>query len=261
MCSIFVSYRRTDSSGHAGRLYDRLAKRFGSVSVFMDTETVRPGSDWPETIQSVLKTCNVVIVIIGRNWVSALRLRNTRKKIDPVHFEVAEALKTPGIVVIPVLVMGASMPSEADLPEDLSALTRQQALHLHDDQFSYSCKVLFQEIEPALSTIKGVRPTTRSRHIGTPNIVVADLKDLLALGWSVRKIIDELLALEYAMSPELTLEFSGTSDQWIPILEAHPETWRVLLNEERRIIANWHFVALGSADFKLAQTGRLLESQ
>jgi hypothetical protein len=153
------------------------------------------------------------------------------------------------------------MPSEADLPKDLSALARQQALHLHDDQFSSICEVLFREIERALSEMKGVRPVTRAGRIGTPNVVVADLRDLLALGWTVRKIINELLELEYAMSPELTLDFSGTSDQWIPILDAHPETWRVLLNEERRIIANWHFVALGSKDFKRARNGRLLERE
>jgi hypothetical protein len=37
---IFISYRRSDASDFAGRLYDRPVQRFGEARVFMDVASI-----------------------------------------------------------------------------------------------------------------------------------------------------------------------------------------------------------------------------
>jgi hypothetical protein len=68
---IFVGYRRQDSSHLAGRLYDRLADRFGEDHVFMDVDTIDLGVDFAEQITSAVTACKVLLAVIGPGWLSA----------------------------------------------------------------------------------------------------------------------------------------------------------------------------------------------
>jgi TIR domain len=120
MPSIFVSYRRSDAPGHAGRLYDRLVDRFGEGSVFKDLDSMEPGADFVEVIEDTVARCDALLAVIGRDWLE-VNQGGGRRLDDPqdwVRLEIADALKRK-IRVVPVLVAGASMPSAADLPEDL----------------------------------------------------------------------------------------------------------------------------------------------
>src|SRR4051812_25088131 len=129
---IFISYRRTDAAGHAGRLYDRLVDRFGQTSVFKDLDSMEPGADFVEVIQETIARCDALIAVIGRDWIAGEpgggRLKDPQ---DWVRIEIASALKR-GIRVIPVLVERAAMPSGEDLPEDLQAFARRHAVELTD---------------------------------------------------------------------------------------------------------------------------------
>ncbi len=58
MPKIFISYRRDDSSGHTGRIFDRLEGRFGQGQVFMDVDTIRPGPDFVEMVQQAVGSCD-----------------------------------------------------------------------------------------------------------------------------------------------------------------------------------------------------------
>ncbi len=71
MPKIFISYRRDDSSGHTGRIFDRLEGRFGSGQVFMDVDTIRPGLDFVEVVQQAVGSCDALIAVIGREWLGA----------------------------------------------------------------------------------------------------------------------------------------------------------------------------------------------
>src|SRR5215470_14195329 len=95
---IFVSYRRQESSHLAGRLYDRLAGRFGEDQVFIDVDTIEPGVDFAEEIFRAVTACQVLLVIIG-------------------------------------LMEGAVMPARQDLPESLAGLARRNALPIRHDSF------------------------------------------------------------------------------------------------------------------------------
>jgi hypothetical protein len=68
---IFISYRRDDSAGYAGRLFDRLSDRFGRDQIFMDIDTIEPGLDFVEVIEQAVGSCDVLIALLGRHWLSA----------------------------------------------------------------------------------------------------------------------------------------------------------------------------------------------
>ena len=65
MTKFFISYRREDSSGYAGRLFDRLQAQLGNNQVFMDIDTIKPGMDFVEAINQAVGKCNVLIAVIG----------------------------------------------------------------------------------------------------------------------------------------------------------------------------------------------------
>ncbi len=164
--NIFISYRRGDSAGYAGRLLDRLSARFGSERVFMDVEDLSPGEDFARTIQDRIAQCDVVVVVIGPQWLTILRSRPC-DETDYVCLETEAALKA-GSTVIPALVGGASMPREADLPRGLAELCRREALDIRDVSFDADVRKLIVAAEAvagvtALEQVKGLTGTWTAR--------------------------------------------------------------------------------------------------
>jgi hypothetical protein len=146
---IFICYRREDSSGHAGRLYDRLEAHFGDDDVFMDIEAIEPGADYLEVIDRTVASVDVLIVLIGKRWLGTADPAGSRRLDDPedvVRLEVAAAL-TRNIRVFPVLVQGATMPHPSDLPPDLAGLTRRNAIEISDARWDFDAERLIHAIE------------------------------------------------------------------------------------------------------------------
>ncbi|MFN8411531.1 MAG: toll/interleukin-1 receptor domain-containing protein [Anaerolineales bacterium] len=134
---LFISYRRSDTRGIAGRLSDTLSAYFGDERVFRDIESIEGGADFGNVIEQNLQNADAVIVLIGQNWISAKNESGQRRLEDPqdwVAEEIAIAiqLKKP---IFPVLVDGASMPRTEELPEKLKSLTRYNAISLSDDRW------------------------------------------------------------------------------------------------------------------------------
>jgi len=137
MPRIFISYRRDDSSSQAGRLYDRLEGHFGQGQVFMDVDAIQPGRHFVEVVQEAVSACDALIAVIGSDWLQISDASGARRLDDPsdmVRLEVATALER-GIPVIPVLVRGAQMPREGDLPVGLTDLAYRNALEVSDARF------------------------------------------------------------------------------------------------------------------------------
>jgi hypothetical protein len=130
MSSIFISYRRQDTATEAARIYARLVKPFGRDGVFKDLDSTSPGANFADVIRRTIAMCDVLLVVIGPRWLQkhdgASRLHDSR---DWVRIEILSALER-NILVIPILVDDATMPCEADLPEELSPLASYQALSL-----------------------------------------------------------------------------------------------------------------------------------
>src|ERR1700722_18928452 len=119
MPGVFISYRRDDSSGYAGRLYDALVAHFGRDLVFIDIDSIRAGENFADVIDKRIAACSIVAVLIGKSWLKSFDDQGNRRLDDPhdfVRLEVASALGQK-IPVIPVLVGGAKMPRPDDLPE------------------------------------------------------------------------------------------------------------------------------------------------
>jgi TIR domain len=155
MARIFISYRRDDSGGWAGRLYDRLSQHFGQENVFMDI-TIEPGLDFVEVIEQAVGSCDALIAVIGKQWLAITDdggLRRLDHPEDFVRLEIAAALAR-NIRVIPALVEGARMPLPTDLPDGLQLLARRNAHDISDRRFHYDVDQLIGVLDRVLGTVK-----------------------------------------------------------------------------------------------------------
>jgi hypothetical protein len=146
--AIFLSYRRADTGGYAGRLADSLEKHFGRSSVFQDVEAIVPGSNFMQAIDAAIARCEVLVVIIGDSWLAEAGANGRPRLEDPhdfVRLEVAAGLRS-GVHVMPVLVEGTTMPAENALPRDLQPLARLQAIELSDTRWDYDVERLAKVI-------------------------------------------------------------------------------------------------------------------
>jgi serine/threonine protein kinase len=132
---IFFCYRREDSADVTGRIYDWLLNQFGQTSLFKDVDSIPYGVDFRMEIDKAISTSTVVLVIIGRKWLTTAgkqRKRDLDSSSDYVRIELASALKRQ-IPVIPVLVAGASMPSADALPDDIRDFSYRNAVRIKPD--------------------------------------------------------------------------------------------------------------------------------
>lgn len=140
MPSIFISYRREDTSGEAGRLAEDLESHFGRSSIFMDIDSISPGVNFEERIDGALTACEVALVLIGDRWLHVKHPDGQRRLDDDgdyVRHEIAAALGRPDVTVVPVLVEGAKMPTPAELPADISGLAKINAFELSNKRWAY----------------------------------------------------------------------------------------------------------------------------
>jgi TIR domain len=148
---IFINYRRDDSRADSGRLYDRLNARYPN-RVFRDVGSLEPGVEWHEAIERVLGSSDACVVVIGKEWLDIAGPTGTRRLDDPrdtVRQEIVTALKR-GMRVFPVLVGGAKMPPEEELPEDLHSLARRNALEITEQDWDQGFEKLADAIDRTL---------------------------------------------------------------------------------------------------------------
>jgi hypothetical protein len=160
---IFVSYRRDDTSGHAGRLADRLVEHFGRDRIFMDIDTIEPGEDFVTVIENAVGSCDILIAVIGRNWISANGSGRFDNPNNFVRLEISTALRRD-IRVVPVLVQRASMPKPQDLPEDLVKLTRRNAVELSDLRWQSDVDQLIRVMERVLAKRAKAKQLAGANH-------------------------------------------------------------------------------------------------
>lgn len=134
--NLFISYRRADASGSAGRLFDWLIRQFGRPNVFLDTDKILLGADFTRVLAERLDQTDVLLAVIGPQWLDVENEDGRRldQPEDSVRIEIATALAR-GTRVIPVLVGGASMPNADRLPDPLKGLAQRNAAIVRDDTF------------------------------------------------------------------------------------------------------------------------------
>ncbi len=146
MRAIFISYRRDDAEGEAGRLFSDLSKHFGEDRVFMDVVAIEPGRDFRKVIDQNVASCGVLLAMIGPHWVDARTERRLNDPADFVRLETASALRRD-IPVVPVLVHEAKMPVSDQLPEDLKELCYRNAVELTHARWESDVQVLIKALE------------------------------------------------------------------------------------------------------------------
>jgi hypothetical protein len=184
MPTVFISYRRSESSSEAGRLFDYLEQELGPENVFKDVDSISGGADFREAINDFLARAELVLVLIGRDWANIQDETGARRLDSPkdfVRMEVSAALAA-GSRVIPLLLNDADMPSSSELPEELQALTYRNALKLRPDpDFRVDVRRLMAEMTgQRRATPGGVWRTAwlRISAIAVAAVVVSQLLDV-----------------------------------------------------------------------------------
>lgn len=175
---VFVSYRRDDSAGFAGRLTDALEQRLGVGSVFRDVDDIRPGADFEAAIDHGLQRVGAVLVVIGPGWLAASRdgERRLDRADDYVRREIECALAS-GKPVVPVLVGGAAMPAAHALPPSLRGLAKRHALSLDDASWTAD----LARLHAVLAQWLGGPAPSRRRWAGA--LAAAALGGLVLAAW------------------------------------------------------------------------------
>jgi hypothetical protein len=182
MAGVFISYRREDTSGEASHLAADLGDALGNRQVFIDVDTIGPGVDYVKRIDGALTECEVVLVLIGDRWLSVTDSDGKRRldsEGDFVVLEVEKALQRPDVTVVPVLVEGTTMPTEAQLPPRIRGLASRNALELASRRWRY-------DLEQILALVKrGPRAKLRRiptwARVGVPLTLVAAIATAVAV--------------------------------------------------------------------------------
>ena len=164
MASIFISYRRIDSAGHAGRIHDRLGDWFPDDELFRDVRSIDCGSNFPEELEIAIQEAKAVIVVIGPEWLQSLNQRASEPGVDFVRREISIALgrrKNRDAEIFPILVGSAEMPSlndlVGDLVDDIGELLEIQALKFPSDDHLWNFQ--FDRLRGCVSQTSGVPPS------------------------------------------------------------------------------------------------------
>jgi glycerophosphoryl diester phosphodiesterase len=218
---VFISYRRQDTAWPARQLYDVLVAELGADRVFKDVDNIEPGDDFVERIQSAVGSCEVLLALIGPQWLTVTDANGLRRLDDPqdfVRIEVETALTRDDVRVIPILVDNAKMPSPQELPSGLARLTRRQAVEINPVNFD--TRRLLRVLNDTLRDARGdaAEPTAARRRTGLLVSVASSIVLLLAVGvavWYFQRSMtaDPQSSRSTSSPPSITTAPSGSPSQ------------------------------------------------
>jgi SIR2-like domain/TIR domain len=144
----FINHRRAEAAGHAKALFLELAPRFGRENVFLDSESLQPGTRWLNELRSEGSSCGVLLALIGPSWEESLKARERSPEEDQVRSEIETALRRgSGVDVIPVLLDDAALPSGRRIPASLEPLLRRQTAQLRLGRWEADVEALVSALE------------------------------------------------------------------------------------------------------------------
>ncbi len=170
----FISYRRDDSAGSAGRLFDKLVRKFGHANVFKDVDSIPLGSNFREVITEKIRESDIVFAVIGRAYLSVPGEKQQARIFDPddfVNIEIATAFEE-GKIVIPVLVDKAQMPQSSQLPKNIDRLAFQNGISLRHENWDRDVQKLIDELEQVKIPSRIASSNTDTQK-GVPHVLSA----------------------------------------------------------------------------------------
>ena len=168
--TIFCNYRRNDDPGSAGRLFDWLRRVFAWWQLFFDVDSIAPGLDFVQVLQEQVSQCDVMLVIIGKDWINARDEAGARRLDNPgdfVRIEIESAL-AQNKRVIPVLVGEGRMPRSDELPDAIKPLARRNAVRLTHERFCADVQGLIKALRQALREAEATRRARVARRTARP---------------------------------------------------------------------------------------------
>lgn len=185
---IFINYRRVDSSDIAQSIYDRLKKEWEADIIYRDVDSLPLGTDLKE-IEAQIINSDMLLVVIGPTWLDCEK--DGEKRLfalkDWVRNEIEIGLEIE-INVIPVLVSGAKMPNDKELPETIRRLVNQNRAELSNLKFEDDMGRLIKKTreipssipsrltrEKVLDIIKSARDQGKTPDLRKRNLVNIDL--------------------------------------------------------------------------------------
>jgi TIR domain len=168
---IFLNYRRQQSEWPTLRLRDRLVEVFGSGRIFTDVDSIEPGQDFTKALEAAVGSCRVLLAVIGQDWVNASDDTGRRRLENPgdwVRIEIESALRRPKVLVIPVLIDGATMPRVEQLPGELAQLSLRQAVEITASGFVSQVETLIVTLQKILEHPSVQAPSPRVPARPTP---------------------------------------------------------------------------------------------
>ncbi len=247
--NIFISYRVQDTAGETGRLVDSLKQSFEEDQIFMDIDKLEPGVDFTKVISKSLESCDVMLAIIGPNWagsknaagVSRINLPN-----DWVRLELSTALKRD-IRVVPVLVDGATLPDEEELPEDLHSLLRRQTHEISNKRWRYDTEQLVAFLQQSIGIqTKKIATVQQPRTSGMQVWVKALIGGLAFLGLIliVALVMDQGSKKE-EVKPEPTNVYTEPNKDPVKLVDPEPAPVVEEPEQPARVDGNWYEASSG----------------
>lgn len=241
MAGIFISYRRDDSRGWAGRLAADLKGGMRRAKIFMDIDDIPPGADWDDYIGQSVRRCDVLLALIGPHWLDAVDAQGRRRIDDPddvVRREIVVALQHK-LLVIPVLVGDARLPAAEALPAPLRPLLRRQAYALADTRWRADCCELVRALRlavghrrrwhwptpfSALTRAVIAAGTAIVARLRVTALAGAALAGLIGLGVAVHEAFDATTTHSVSRSPATSVRSLPDSPSY-PVRPAAPLTY------------------------------------
>ena len=258
---IFINYRRADSGGWARSLHDNVDERLGRGRAFRDV-ALEAGVDYHEHVESLLDRCDVLLAVIGKRWMTITDDEGNRRLDDPddlVRREIARALQRPDVQVIPVLVDGAHMPSERQLPPDLKPLCRRQAYELTDSRWEYDVESLSRRLSDLLDE-KPPRAWSKAR----PGRIASSAA-LLVLGafllLALKPLLDGSAPVKAAELRNATLDRDISFGQYLDRKHMSRESYTAPLLARQGALVTFDFRIEGYKDKRLPLRWQLFDAQ
>jgi hypothetical protein len=188
---IFLCYRRSDTGGVAGRLYDRLLTEYTDEEVFRDIDDIPGGANFVAASEKALAGAKVFIALVGKDWLDVKGRSGERrlaKPSDRVRVEVEMALRLE-VPILPVLVDGAEMPGSDDLPDSMASFAFYNARHLDAHSFDHHSQRILQEVNRIVGRPVqevGTKPPPDTESEPTPPAAGAPLNQLLLGMWQLQ---------------------------------------------------------------------------
>ena len=241
---IYISYRREETAGSAGWLYERLADHFGEGRVVKDvTDVIHPSQDPIEVVTATVRSCKVLLALIGDRWLTITDATGRRSLDDPgdvVRLEIETALALDNVFVVPILLERAPMPRADQLPAGLVKLAIRQALQFSLSRFEGDVGHLLMVLDRIVGAESG---STRTSVVGpatdAPVVRFSGVETTVPGQLSGRTpLISESTGSgrgPHAGRVKLFISYSHRDERYLKGLETHLAGLR-----RQGVIADWH---------------------